>query len=294
MGGSVVEGSVVEGSVVNDSGRDSQLSAMFDGELPAAECELLARRLSRDPQLKQQWSRYALIGAVVRGEPLGARRPAASAAPGVLGSMLAERVAHSVVAEATQGSGGAGDAAPTAPPVVVPDRAARWARPLAGAAIAASVAALAVFWVQRDGGRGADGAAVTIAASASPAANGAGVPVTNEVVLAAAAPAATRATGELAAASRNPNEPESYVVPLPGQRTALASSAQLANYVVAHSEYSAPLTRRSLLSALMATEAAEASAAAAAAGPASEPGAPKGNAAAERAAAGRAAAEPPR
>ena len=27
---------------------DSQLSAMFDNELPAAECELLARRLSRD------------------------------------------------------------------------------------------------------------------------------------------------------------------------------------------------------------------------------------------------------
>jgi hypothetical protein len=27
---------------------DSQLSAMFDDELPAAECELLARRLSRD------------------------------------------------------------------------------------------------------------------------------------------------------------------------------------------------------------------------------------------------------
>ena len=31
---------------------DSQLSAMFDGELPAAECELLARRLARDEQLR--------------------------------------------------------------------------------------------------------------------------------------------------------------------------------------------------------------------------------------------------
>ena len=37
--------------------RDSQLSAMFDGELPDSECELLARRLSRDPALKQQWAR---------------------------------------------------------------------------------------------------------------------------------------------------------------------------------------------------------------------------------------------
>ena len=30
---------------------DSQLSAMFDDELSQAECELLARRLARDPLL---------------------------------------------------------------------------------------------------------------------------------------------------------------------------------------------------------------------------------------------------
>ena len=54
--------------------RESQLSAMFDGELPETECELLARRLSRDAALKQQWARYSLIGAVIRDEPLRARR----------------------------------------------------------------------------------------------------------------------------------------------------------------------------------------------------------------------------
>ena len=37
---------------------DSQLSAMFDDELPAAECELLARRLSRDEQLKAQIGKH--------------------------------------------------------------------------------------------------------------------------------------------------------------------------------------------------------------------------------------------
>ncbi len=47
---------------------DSQLSAMFDNELPAAECELLARRLSRDGDLKARWGRYAVIGAVIRAE----------------------------------------------------------------------------------------------------------------------------------------------------------------------------------------------------------------------------------
>ena len=48
---------------------------MFDGELPAAECELLSRRLARDEQLRATWSRYAVIGAVLRAEPLAQVRP---------------------------------------------------------------------------------------------------------------------------------------------------------------------------------------------------------------------------
>jgi len=48
--------------------RDSQLSAMFDGELPGAECELLARRLTRDETLRAQWSRFSMIGAALRSE----------------------------------------------------------------------------------------------------------------------------------------------------------------------------------------------------------------------------------
>jgi negative regulator of sigma E activity len=48
----------------------SQLSAMFDGELAAAECELLSRRLGRDEALRARWARYALIGAALRSEPV--------------------------------------------------------------------------------------------------------------------------------------------------------------------------------------------------------------------------------
>src|SRR4249919_1610278 len=48
---------------------------MFDGELPAAECELLSRRLARDEQLRATWSRYAVIGAVLRAEPVAQVRP---------------------------------------------------------------------------------------------------------------------------------------------------------------------------------------------------------------------------
>src|SRR6267143_1977387 len=47
---------------------DSQLSAMFDDELAPEQCELLARRLSRDEQLKARWGRYAVIGAAIRSE----------------------------------------------------------------------------------------------------------------------------------------------------------------------------------------------------------------------------------
>ncbi len=38
------------------------------------------------------------------------------------------------------------------------------------------------------------------------------------------------------------------------ERTPIVPSAELANYVVAHSEFSAPVNRRNLLSALVASE----------------------------------------
>jgi len=47
---------------------DSQLSAMFDNELPAAECELLARRLSRDEDLKARWGGTAQSALLIRAE----------------------------------------------------------------------------------------------------------------------------------------------------------------------------------------------------------------------------------
>src|SRR6202035_5250901 len=47
---------------------------MFDGELPAAECELLSRRIDRDENLRARWGRYALIGAAMRSEPVATAR----------------------------------------------------------------------------------------------------------------------------------------------------------------------------------------------------------------------------
>ena len=95
---------------------DSQLSAMFDDELLPAECELLARRLSRDEHLKARWGRYAIVGAVIRAER-GVR----------LNAPLAGRVNAVLLAEPAL-------AAHTAPR----DRRyarLRWWQPLAGAAV---------------------------------------------------------------------------------------------------------------------------------------------------------------
>ena len=108
---------------------DSQLSAMFDDELPPAECELLARRLSRDEYLKARWGRYAIVGAVIRAER-GVR----------LNAPLAGRVNAVLLAEPAL-------AAHTAPR----DRSRaplRWWRPLAGAAVAAGVATVSILWLR--------------------------------------------------------------------------------------------------------------------------------------------------
>src|SRR3990170_8617677 len=74
--------------------RESQLSAMFDGELPGVECELLARRLTRDETLRAQWSRFSMIGAALRAE-----RGVA------LHDRVAWRVQSAVAQEATYGDG---------------------------------------------------------------------------------------------------------------------------------------------------------------------------------------------
>jgi negative regulator of sigma E activity len=108
---------------------DSQLSAMYDDELLPAECELLARRLSRDEHLKARWGRYAIIGAVMRAER-GVR----------LNAPLAGRVNAVLLAEPAL-------AAHTAPrnrnraPL-------RWWQPLAGAAVAAGVATVSILWLR--------------------------------------------------------------------------------------------------------------------------------------------------
>ena len=127
---------------MSEQERDSQLSAMYDGELSAAECELLARRLARDEGLRRQWAGYSFIGAAIRGEPL------AGQARGGGRDGFAERVAAAIARADNAGSGSVSptddaDAA-TAAPVTRSPRLPRWVVPLSGVGVAAGVAAAAI------------------------------------------------------------------------------------------------------------------------------------------------------
>jgi len=189
---------------------DSQLSAMFDNELPTEECELLARRLARDESLQGRWRHYAVIGAAMRGEGglalqvnLASRvHGAVAAEPALSGVPLASPAARSLIGR-------------------------RFWQGAAAAAVAGSVATLSVFWLrthsQLDG---------------------------NTLVV--QTPLATSAN---VAAAESTNGSDSYVVPAASAESRpVMPTAELANYVVAHSEYSSPLIRRSLLSSLVASE----------------------------------------
>ena len=67
-------------------------------------------------------------------------------------------------------------------------------------------------------------------------------------------PEAATSNQTLVAKNAVPAAPDSYTVPKTLARRSIVPSTQLANYVVAHSEFSSPVNRRNLLSTLMASE----------------------------------------
>jgi negative regulator of sigma E activity len=222
--------------------RESQLSAMFDGELSAGECELIARRLSRDEALRSQWSRYSMIGATIRAE-----RGVA------LHDRVAWRVQSIVAQEPVYGDGtdiGATNARTAAVvPAEVLRRAAsrrwtRWANPLAGAGIAASVAAAAILFLRVQGGTDE-----WVADTAGPSES---IVLTPDV--APAPPVRPEQQPVRVADNRNDGEPDVYVVPPLNSSNGIAPNASLANYVVAHSEVSGPISRRMALLGILASE----------------------------------------
>lgn len=170
-----------------------QLSALVDGELSADASRFLLRRLAHDEELAGCHERWQLCGDVLRG---------AASAPAPLD--FAARV-RSAIAE---------EPAPRAQPAA--RSGARW-RWRGGAAIAASVAAIALFMARErlpeTAARGSHTPVYASAAQLPPASQTAQVPVApkasvpetpDEVgALAAAVPAAALASTRRGAATRN-------------------------------------------------------------------------------------------
>ncbi len=132
---------------------DEQISGLLDGDFEPGAEELLLRRLAADPGLRERWGRYALIRDAVSGH-----------LPERVDPGFAARVMAAVEAGPEPATGAA-----------VGHRSLRaglpasWWRPVAGLAVAASVAAAALVGVSRlelreDGGQAPRLAAVDVPA----------------------------------------------------------------------------------------------------------------------------------
>lgn len=113
---------------MNDAIR-MQLSAFVDGELPQNEAELLLRRMSQDAELRQDVAEYLAIGRFVRGEA------------GLAG---ADRLHQRVAAQIDDPEHSSADE-----DIASPASGSRSLRPMAGIAVAAAVAAVAIFSLQQ-------------------------------------------------------------------------------------------------------------------------------------------------
>jgi len=106
---------------MTESNRE-HLSSLMDGELDRKAQEFLLRRLSTDPEMAERWQRYHLVRSCLHQE-MG---------PGVA---IVERVSRAVAGESS------------APAV---KRFPGWLRPVAGGAIAACVALVAIVGINQN------------------------------------------------------------------------------------------------------------------------------------------------
>jgi sigma-E factor negative regulatory protein RseA len=183
---------------------NEQLSTCLDGELSAAELDLLLKRLERDAELRDALGRYTVIGEALR-----------NTRPVVASRSFADKVMAAVEQQPAAVRRGF-----RVSPILT-----RSLRPVAGIGIAATVAALAIFSVQRAG-------------------------VQTPGPIAANEPA----VAPTAIVAQSSDGPASYIVPTSTSQAAFVPATRLTNYVVAHSEYSSPLARRSVLTGVLAED----------------------------------------
>ncbi|MET0534366.1 MAG: RseA family anti-sigma factor [Steroidobacter sp.] len=197
---------------------NEQLSACLDGELPPAELDLLLKRVGKEAELRDAIGRYSLIGEAMRAErPAVASRDFASK---VMAAVAREEPLKVPVAAPIPERPAVAASNKTSPAV-------RYLRPAFGMAIAAGVAAVAVLTMQ------------PIGQPEFPV-GGQGQPLV--------------AANESTVVAPATETDDSYVVPTSTSNSAFIPATRLTNYVVAHSEYSSPLGRRSVLSGVLADD----------------------------------------
>jgi sigma-E factor negative regulatory protein RseA len=203
------------------------LSALFDGELPETQAELVIRRALKDPQLRSTWGRYALIGAALRNEPLAVRSRLRDDVASRVGARLSvdSEPAHSAVAVTASGPA---------------KSRAMFARGAWGMGIAASVAAVSLLVLRAQVPDAA--APVQMAASNAVTVSALQPDTASEVIV---------GSPEVAQVAVVMGALPSYTTPVDNSPAGQRVSAPLVNYIVAHSEVSASAVRFSPLSSVM-------------------------------------------
>jgi anti-sigma factor RsiW len=168
---------------------NDQISAFIDNELSEEESALLVRRFERDTEARARAMRYTLIGASLRGELLEPHP-----------SVLRQRIASAL----------SGNASPSIPKAREPWKD-RWARPLIGLGIAATVAVVAIGTLRS----------------------------LNEALL---APGAVPTGGSVVQVS----DRDTYVVPPATDPSRVGAPIRLTNYLMHHGEFASGLTRTSV------------------------------------------------
>jgi sigma-E factor negative regulatory protein RseA len=203
-----------------------QVSAFLDGELPNSETELLLKRLTRDAELRECFGRYALIGESLRG-----------------GSQT--RLTQGFHVRVNQ----AIDGEPQVPGAPAMRPRSGWWRPLAGAAVAAGVAAVAVVALQQRAV--APGLRAGLPATAQSAVSMQNAPGPQSRAIA-------QTVAAVPGAAAKPTEALSYTVPATvSVAPAAMPAARLTNYVFAHSKYSSVMGQNDVLNDLLSESDAE-------------------------------------
>ena len=122
-----------------------QLSALVDDECETEEIGLALRRVTRDPELEGRWERYHLIGDVLKGH-----------VPPAVDTQFSRRLQAQIDSEA--------------PLTSLRAKGRNWFKPVAGFALAASIAAVAVVVLRTDGAGNVMARTTTVASTAASAA----------------------------------------------------------------------------------------------------------------------------